>query len=176
MPSTDALTARSQDYLEAILEVAADTGVARVRDIARKLRVRNSTVTGAMRKLADEDLVNYNPYEVITLTSRGEELAREVARRHRAIRRFLTEVLGLGSEKAEANACRMEHAMGDQALERLVKFIDFVEDCPRGGSSWTKRFVYYCEHGLSTERCEECVKTCRKELSQALRSLRQAEK
>jgi len=175
MSAIEALTGRLQDYLEAILDVADENGVSRVRDIARKLQVRNSTVTGSLRKLADEGLVNYNPYEVITLTRGGARVAHEVSRRHRQIRRFLTEVLGLPPEKADENACRMEHDMDKQALDRLIKFVDFVEECPRGGVAWTKQFDLYCRHGFDLERCTDCIRSCRRDLSKVLTRIRRKE-
>ena len=172
MSATSTLSSRLQDYLEAILDVADKNGVSRVRDIARRLHVRSSTVTGSLKKLAEEGLVNYNPYEVITLTPSGAKAARDVARTHRQIRRFLVEVLGLPPGKADENACRMEHAIDKQALDRLMKFIDFVENCPRGGSAWTRQFDLYCRHGFDLEKCVDCIRSCRREMSKVLTRIR----
>ena len=129
------LTSSKEDYLEAIWALESEDGVARVRDIAARLDVGKSAVTAALKSLAKRDLVNYAPYEFITLTDRGRELAKEVDRRHQVLRRFLMEVLGLEAEVAEANACRMEHVVDNVVLERLIDFVGAVhQDSPESGS------------------------------------------
>ncbi len=76
------LSATLEDYLEAMAQVAAERGVARVRDIAAALSVHKSTVSGALRSLSEKGLVDYAPYEIATLTPQGQEVARRIARRH----------------------------------------------------------------------------------------------
>ena len=140
------VTATLENYLEAISRITLEKGVARVRDIATALSVHKSTVTAALKSLAEKGLVNYEPYEVTTLTARGRRVALEVARRHEVIRRFLREVLLADNEAAEANACRMEHVMDKDILHRLSLFAEFVKECPRTGEDWLQRFSDYYEH------------------------------
>ena len=80
MATTMKLSASLEDYLEAIFHLVAEEQVARARDIAKRLKVGQSSVTGALHALAEKGLVNYAPYEVITLTHKGEAAAREVVR------------------------------------------------------------------------------------------------
>jgi len=129
--ATGKLTASQEDYLEAILVLLAERGAARVRDIARRLRVAMPSVTRSLRSLARRRLVNYTPYEQVTLTDRGRELAEGVLSQHRVLRRFLTDVLGLDVESAEANACRMEHAVDESVLRR----IEDLQELASGGSA-----------------------------------------
>ena len=96
MSESSAISSTLEDYLEVILRLLGEKGAARVRDIAKALSVHKSTVTVALRRLAEKGLVNYRPYELVTLTPQGEELGREILRRHQLIRRFLSEVLLLG--------------------------------------------------------------------------------
>ncbi|HUT59480.1 MAG TPA: metal-dependent transcriptional regulator [Phycisphaerae bacterium] len=128
--ATRKLTASQEDYLEAILALLAERGAARVRDIARRLRVAMPSVTRALGALARRGLVNYAPYEQATLTDRGRELAEGVRSQHRVLVRFLTEVLGLDAKAADANACRMEHAVDESVLRRIKDLQEFVS----GGS------------------------------------------
>jgi len=102
---SDKLSPSLEDYLEAVLILVRRGSVARVRDIAAHLGVGKSSVTGAVKTLAKRGLVNYEPYQFITLSDRGRELAEEVAARHVLLREFLSDVLGLDEEVAEANAC-----------------------------------------------------------------------
>jgi DtxR family Mn-dependent transcriptional regulator len=130
MASTHELSASLEDYLETIYRLVERDHVARVRDIAARLSVQMSSVTGALRSLASKGLVNYDPYSYITLTARGERLARDLFRRHRVLTDFLTDLLGLDPETAERNACAIEHAIEPIVLERLV---EFVEQHPEAG-------------------------------------------
>jgi len=82
MTLTDTLTASLEDYLEAIFHIIAEKQAVRPKDIAKRLKVSNSSVTGALRSLADKELINYAPYDVISLTPSGETAAKDVIRRH----------------------------------------------------------------------------------------------
>ena len=126
--TTRKLTASQEDYLEAILALTADRQAARVRDIARRLGVAMPSVTRALKGLARRRLVHYAPYEQVTLTDRGRTLAEGVRGQHRILVRFLTEVLGLDARTANANACRMEHAVDDRVLGQLQRLEEFVSD------------------------------------------------
>jgi DtxR family Mn-dependent transcriptional regulator len=148
-----------EDYLEAIFHLVADKQVARSRDIAKRLKVNRSSVTGALQSLADKGLVNYEPYEAITLTRGGRAVGRDIVRRHEVLRDFLVKVLSVDVATADQAACRMEHAVPSPVLERLIEFVEFIDVCPRGGTKWIKGFGYHCEQG-DPETCERCISSC----------------
>ena len=139
------LSAALQDYLEAILELEREKGAARVRDIAVALSVHKSTVTAALKSLAQRGLVNYAPYELISLTAEGKCIAEEVTAHHGMICRFLEDVLLVDEDVAEQNACRMEHVMDDEVLGRLAHLVRFVRDRSHRQRSWGTRFSEYLE-------------------------------
>ena len=120
------LTASLEDYLEAIFQLITEKQVARARDIAKRLNVKQPSVTGALRTLSDKGLVDYEPYEVVTLTPEGMAVAREVVRRHEALKNFLTEILMIDEVEADEAACRMEHAIPTPILE----FLESVSTTP----------------------------------------------
>jgi DtxR family Mn-dependent transcriptional regulator len=157
MAETETLSASLEDYLEAISHVVVLKGAARAKDISRRLKVNSSSVTGALRALADRELVNYAPYDVITLTPKGARLAKDVIRRHEVLRDFFVHVLGADDAEGEEGACKVEHAVPRPILERLIRFIDFLESCPRAGANWIQGFNHYCGHGAKLEDCERCV-------------------
>ena len=158
------LTSAMQDYLEAIGRLADERGFARVRDIADTVGVRQPTVTGALRNLAEMELVNYKPYEVITLTAHGRKLARGVRRRHDLLTRFFTDVLGLPPATTESDACRVEHDLSRRTVERLVAFMEFIDSCPRAGAEWLQAFAMSCEGGVESRACAACIEDCREKL------------
>jgi len=95
------LTSNMEDYLEVIMHLQEEQKVARVRDVARRLKVKMPSVTGAMKGLAEKGLVNYERYSYLTLTEAGEKIAREVGERHKTFYSFLTDVLKLDQKTAE---------------------------------------------------------------------------
>jgi len=150
------LTASQEDYLEAILRLIGQTGNARVRDIAERLSVAKSSVTFALRGLAKRDLVNYEPYELVTLTEQGQALAERIRRRHKALSGFFTDVLGVDEGIAEANACRIEHAVGDGVMRRLSCFVEFMSESSVPAKELPQAFREYCAQHRGSGNCEGC--------------------
>jgi DtxR family Mn-dependent transcriptional regulator len=157
----EVLSASLEDYLEAIYHLIAEKQAARVKDISKRLKVNYSSVTGALRALAQRELVNYAPYELVTLTPTGEALARDVIRRHVALHDFFVKVLGIDEKHADEAACKMEHAVSDKILERFVEFVEFVETCPQGGVKWIKGFGSQCDSADTREKGERCAANTR---------------
>lgn len=155
------LSESMEDYLETILALEQENKVARAKDIAEKMGVLRGTVTGALKSLAEKGLINYEPYSFITLTPQGRAIGREVARRHRVIQNFLQQVLDLDADSAAENACRMEHAMDQTAIDRLVQFIEYIQYCPRTGVDWVAGFSdYYSRRNHDRRECSECIDAC----------------
>ncbi len=157
MTATMTLTASLEDYLETIFHIIAEKQVARPKDIARQLKVSYASVTGALRALADKDLINYSPYDVVTMTHKGKAAAEDIVRRHESLRNFFVNVLAVDEKDADDAACKMEHSIPDIILERFIQFAQFVEVCPRGGSKWIAGFGYQCDQGSMQENCEKCI-------------------
>jgi len=162
MPDSPLLSTSTEDYLEAILRLIVEKGVARVRDIAAALSVHKSTVSSALKALSEKGLVNYSPYEITTLTPRGQEIAQNVSGRHEVIRRFLIEVLAVSDDAAEINACRMEHILDAEVLDRFSLLVDFAKESRRESSSWVQDFERYSRqrgkrrnHGMEADRPAE---------------------
>ncbi len=159
---SEALTESMENYLEVILELERANKVARVKDIADKLQIQRGSVTGALKILQKRGLINYKPYSFITLSETGKKIAKEITHRHQVIEEFLVEVLRIEPETATATACRMEHAIDEDTLERLVCFIDYLRLCPRAGSDWLASFITYCSSGdIDTGRCRSCIDECK---------------
>lgn len=121
------VSASQEDYLEAILHLTDENRVARSKEIAETLNVTKASVTGALRQLKANGLINHSPYSYVTLTDEGERIAREVTRRHRILADFLFRVLGLDEKSADENACRIEHAIDQDVLERLIEFVAYLD-------------------------------------------------
>lgn len=151
------LTESLEDYLEAIYCIIQEKQVARPKDIAARMKVTNASVTGALRTLAERNLIHYAPYDFVTFTPGGAVVAEEIYRRHLQLTAFLRDFLHVEAVEAEKTACKMEHAMSRVIVDKLVRFATFVQNCPRGGMQWLSWFEQQCEKDGSCEHCDDCV-------------------
>lgn len=159
------LSASMENYLEAIFLLIRENAVARSKDIAGRLKVKCSSVTGALQALKERGLVNYEPYGYVTLTETGTATASKVLRRHEALRDFFINVLSIDHDEADEAACRMEHGISKNIVNRLLDFAEFVETCPRAGAKWIHGFGYHCsEGGPEPGACESCITLCLRDL------------
>ena len=121
---------KEEDYLEAILFSSSD-GPAGAKDVREMLCVEGSTVTEMFKRLEDKGLVNYEKYHGAELTERGEKLAKEVSEKHRFLVRFLKSI-GVPPERAEVEACGMEHVLSADTIGSIRSFAaDVIDDFER---------------------------------------------
>lgn len=140
MKTAAKLSSSLEDYLEAIYHLERRHKSARATDIARRLDVAGASVTGALQALARRKLVNYQPYQDITLTAEGRRLATEVVSRHQALHSFFVDVLDVEEEMAQQAACRMEHALPQPILKRLRGFVDYLDSTGEPGGKLIEGF------------------------------------
>lgn len=124
MSETLELSAAMEDYLEVILKLTEREGVARVTDIAQKLNIAKSSVNQAIENLVKLKLVNQQKYGPVTLTGKGKKHAERIRQRHRILKKFLIEVLGVQERVAEKDACLMEHVVSSTTMEKLIAFLE----------------------------------------------------
>ena len=116
-------SASSQDYLEAILQLSQGQDKVRSIDVATRLGVSRASVSRALDILRSEGFIEKERYSAISITPMGQQAGQEVAERHTALRRFLTEILGVSSAIAEVDACSMEHSLSRESLRLLQGFL-----------------------------------------------------
>ena len=146
-------TASMEDYLEAIATLGGGRKVVRVKQISEMLGVKMPSVTSALRKLSEQELVEHERYGHIKLTPEGDKIASDVISRHKALTRFFTQTLGINLETAEEDACKIEHIISPLSMERLAKFVEFMEACPMGRDNLPGRYECYLEHGELPQSC-----------------------
>jgi len=119
----DYITPSSQDYLEAILLLSENGSGVRSIDVAKSQNVSRASVNKALGVLKEKGLIEQQKYGTVTLTEEGFKVANAVMQRHIALKGFLKTVLGVGDETAELDACRMEHAISRETLDKLEQFM-----------------------------------------------------
>lgn len=117
------LTSNMEDYLEAVSLCANEAGVARVSDIRDMLGVKTPSVTGAVKALTEAGYMVHQPYKGIELTAKGRRAAEDVKKRHAILSRFLIQVLGVTPRTADIDACKMEHTISRETLEKLHDYL-----------------------------------------------------
>lgn len=149
------LTPTMEDYLETIFALSKEKKAIRIKNIAGRMGVKMPTVTNMMKTLSERGLIDYERYEYLTLTEKGAAVGREMQRRHEVLRTFLVDILKVDSDRADGEACKMEHGISPSTLDRLVDFMAFVQMCPRAGATWLEHFEKDCQYEHSPEICVE---------------------
>lgn len=123
----------AQDYLTVVWKSYEwPGGRPATTDIADRLGVTPSTVSANLKRLARDGLVDYEPYGTVTLTTRGEEIAVALVRRHRIIETYLVQRLGLGWDEVHTEADLLEHAVSDVVLARMDEALGYPDVDPHG--------------------------------------------
>ena len=122
--STRKLSPSNEDYLEAVYQLGGAVKAIRSVDLACKLDVSKASVNKAINNLKSAGLVDQPHYGDISLTEKGLSYARNIQNRHEILSQFLTEVLGVEPERAQEEACSMEHAISDETLDRWTGFME----------------------------------------------------
>lgn len=120
--SNPSLGQSGEDYLESVLVLGQEKRAVRVKDVATHLGVSRPSVVAALAQLERLGLVHHEHYGDIELTPNGQARAEAVYRRHRLVKRFLVQVLGVSEATADKDACRIEHSLSAETVSRLVEF------------------------------------------------------
>ena len=162
------LSASLEDYLEAIWIAGQDSTVVRVKDLTKSMNVKTSSVIGALKNLSSKGLIVHERYGYIELTARGETAARQVYDRHKTLTRFLNKILGIDLGTSEEDACQIEHHVSRKTMDKIVKFIEFVETCPEGDPVWLSNFHSFAKKGKRPRTCK--AKAAKKPAKKARKS------
>lgn len=151
-------TERDEDYLKIIASIVDEKGYAKVKDVAKELKLGPSTVTGMFRKLDGAGYINYEKYGGVTLTKKGEEIAKKTKAKYSMLKDFLTK-LGLEEKIAEEDACKIEHILNPKTARTLEKFVEFV-DMQGESKIWIEHFRYFVQTGKYVECFPETRESC----------------
>lgn len=115
-------TESSENYLETILVLSKKLPVVRAVDIATELGFKKSSVSIAMKNLRERQQITVTDAGYIYLTDTGREIAEMIYERHEFISSWL-ESLGVPSDIAVTDACRMEHVISKESFEAIKKYV-----------------------------------------------------
>lgn len=128
----DSLTRSVEDYLKAIYQLSWEGQPASTREIAQRLELSAPSVSGMVKRLSEQGLLEHLPYRGVRLTEEGRRAALRMVRRHRVIESYLVGFLGYSWDTVHAEAERLEHAVSDTLVERMAEALGNPEVDPHG--------------------------------------------
>lgn len=149
------VTTKTEQYIETIYEIARKKGYAKVKDVSQSLGIGLSAVSEMFKKLDKGGYINYEKYGGATLTKKGKKVAVRLSKKHKALQDFLI-VLGVDEKVAYEEACEIEHVITRETMDRLKKFVDFIN--LHNKPLWLERFKKYYDTG----KLSKCPKTIEK--------------
>lgn len=126
------LSRSAEDYLKAVYSLNERGEPAGTTELARALDVQPGSVSGMIRRLAEDGLLEHEPYRGVRLTPQGSREALKVLRRHRIIESFLVRHLAFDWEDVHAEAERLEHAASDRLVDRMAEAMGHPTTDPHG--------------------------------------------
>lgn len=139
--NAESYTASVEDYLKTIYQIEESSGAAATTDIASRLDVAPASVSGMVRRLAGQGLLEHERYRGVRLTDEGRRVALSTMRRHRIIELFLTEQLGYPWDLVHDEAERLEHAASDELVDRMAAILGEPTLDPHGAPIPTREGI-----------------------------------
>jgi DtxR family Mn-dependent transcriptional regulator len=130
--ATESLTRSVEDYLKAIYQLSPEGRAASTSEIAHLLALSPPSVTGMVKRLSENGLLEHIPYRGVQLTDEGRRAALRMVRRHRLIEAYLVEFLGYSWDTVHEEAERLEHAVSDTMVERMATALGNPDVDPHG--------------------------------------------
>jgi DtxR family Mn-dependent transcriptional regulator len=126
------LTRSVEDYLKTIYHLSLKGAPAGTSDIAHALELSPPSVSGMIKRLAEQGLLQHAPYKGVELTGSGRRLALRMVRRHRVLETYLVEFLGYDWDTVHEEAERLEHAVSDALVDRMAVALGHPQVDPHG--------------------------------------------
>ena len=108
-----------EDYLKAVLTIRKQKGSCRSVDVAGHLNLSKASISRAVDRLSSEGLLERNYDGQLYLTEAGQAYADGVEKRYELLYQLLLK-LGLSEERADKDACSIEHCISDESYEKLL--------------------------------------------------------
>ena len=112
----------AENYLETILILSKKLPVVRSVDIATELGFKKSSVSIAMKNLREKKHITVTDAGFIYLTDSGKEIAEMIYERHQFLSQWLIR-LGVPSEIANQDACKIEHIISKESFDAIKKHV-----------------------------------------------------
>lgn len=127
------LTQAEENYLKTIFKITErDRKTASTNQIAGVLGTSAASVTDMLKKLSEKDLVIYEKYKGVALSTTGKVQATDLIRKHRLWEVFLCDKLKYSWQEVHPIAEQLEHIKSSSLIDRLDAFLGFPKFDPHG--------------------------------------------
>ncbi len=128
------LSYTEENYLKALLKISMDNEIEEVgtNELATALAIKPATANDMLKKLKEKEMVDYEKYGKIKLTTEGKKKAIDVIRKHRLWETFLYKKLEFNWDEVHEVAEQLEHIQSAKLVDKLDKFLDYPEFDPHG--------------------------------------------
>ena len=137
-----------EEYLKNMYILKQQNNNIRVTDIANKMNCTKASVNKAINNLKENELVNYESYGKIELTTEGEELAKKILEAYDIVYIFLREVLNLEEDEARSEAESIKGAVNDNTINKLARYVH----------KELGLFSLDCDFDINKEKCRSCAR------------------
>ena len=135
-----------EEYLKTMYLLKQQNGNIRVTDIAIKMNCTKPSVNKAVNNLKEKQLINYESYKTIELTSEGEELAKKILEAYDIVYLFLKDVLNVEEKEAEVEAEKIKSTISDETINKLAKYVHKTLGLNN----------LDCDYDINKARCRDC--------------------
>ncbi|MBQ3834767.1 MAG: metal-dependent transcriptional regulator [Elusimicrobia bacterium] len=94
-------------------------------------KVREGVEPDIIEKLLAEEYIKKS-FSKIKLTVKGEDLGKQLTRRHRLTERLLADVLDFNRSLIEQVACNIEHNLSSDLADSICTLLGHPKQCPHG--------------------------------------------
>lgn len=125
------LTASLEDYIETIYIATIEHRTIKGVELAKILNISRPSVSEALSKLVAKDLIEYESYGNITLTQKGIIQAKKIYAKHNILKTFFETILNVDSQVASDNACKIEHIISQDILNKIKDLTSYCNENPK---------------------------------------------
>ncbi|MHC4094358.1 MAG: metal-dependent transcriptional regulator [Planctomycetota bacterium] len=148
-------------HIIAIAELRESTGYARVSDVAKTLNITRGSASLTIKTLKQRGLILEDDNRFLRLSASGEAVANAVRGKKFLLQNFLHNVLGVSSQTAEEDTCKIEHLISSETADRLAAFLRFVASNDKRTTAFLAAWNLYnepCDHDPAG--CPACNVDC----------------
>ena len=117
----------AENYLETILILKQWLGQVRSIDIVNELNFSKPSVSIAMKKLRENNMIEMDSDGMISLLPEGQRIASTIYERHVLLTEYLTN-LGVDPKIAAEDACRIEHVISEESFDKIKEHATAMQD------------------------------------------------
>jgi DtxR family Mn-dependent transcriptional regulator len=140
-PRGDGRSRAVEDYLKAVYKLQQTAASVSTTALAEELHRSAASVTNMVKSLAEDGLLEHEPYRGVRLTAGGELTALRIIRRHRVLELYLIEMLGFSWDNVNEEAERIEHAASEALIDRMARALGEPSFDPHGSPIPTREGV-----------------------------------